>query len=103
MENQTEHQINIELSEEVADGTYSNLAIISHSHSEFILDFVQMMPGVPKGKVKSRIVMTPENAKRLMMALNENINTFEANNGILKIDNTPTMPPINFGGTMNQA
>ena len=62
--NNNQNQINIELSEEIADGIYSNLAIISHSHSEFVLDFVRLMPNVPKAKVKSRIVLTPQHAKR---------------------------------------
>ena len=64
--------LNIELSEEIAQGNYSNLAIINHSPSEFVVDFIQMMPGVPKAKVKSRIILTPQHAKRLMKALNEN-------------------------------
>ena len=68
--------LNIELSEEVAEGTYSNIAIINHSPSEFVVDFIQMMPGVPKAKVKSRIILTPQHAKRLMKALNDNISKF---------------------------
>lgn len=103
MENNQENQINIELPEEVAEGIYSNLAIITHSHSEFIVDFIQMMPGVPKGKVRSRIVMTPENTKRLMLALTDNIQKFEAMHGSMNIENGPVMPPINFGGTKNEA
>ena len=63
------NQLNIELPEEIAEGIYSNLAIISHSHSEFVLDFIRMMPNVPKAKVKSRIVLTPQHAKRLLKAL----------------------------------
>mgnify|MGYP002019005655 CR=1 FL=1 len=79
-EKKENHQgFNIELSEEVSEGTYSNLAIIQHSSSEFIFDFVRIMPGVPKGKVKSRIVMTPEHAKKLMRALNDNISKYESN------------------------
>ena len=75
-DNQQEpNQLSIELSEEVADGEYSNLAIISHSNSEFIMDFVKIMPGVPKARVKSRVVMTPQNTKRLVNALNENLST----------------------------
>ena len=72
MEEKQENNVNIELSEEVATGVYSNLAIITHSPSEFVSDFIQMMPGVPKGKVRSRVIMTPENAKRLVEALKEN-------------------------------
>lgn len=78
-------KLDIELSHEVAQGTYSNLAIISHSNSEFILDFVRIMPGVPKASVKSRIVLTPEHAKRLMLALQENIARFEQHNGRIQI------------------
>ncbi|WP_417358734.1 DUF3467 domain-containing protein, partial [Flavobacterium sp.] len=71
-------QINIELDEKTAEGIYSNLAIINHSASEFVVDFVTIMPGVPKAKVKSRIVLTPQHAKRLLKALGENIQRFEA-------------------------
>lgn len=98
-----QNQLNIELSEEVAQGTYSNLAIITHSPSEFVVDFVRIMPGVPKAPVKSRIVLTPEHAKRLMLALKENINRYESMHGPIKNteDNGqgPMMPPINFGPT----
>ena len=69
--------LNIELGEDVAEGTYSNLAIINHSPSEFIVDFIQMMPGVPKAKVKSRVILTPQHAKRLMRALTDNITKYE--------------------------
>ncbi len=105
MENKpNENQINIELPEDVAEGQYSNLAIITHSQSEFIVDFIQIMPGMPKGKVKSRVIMTPQNAKRLMLALNDNIKKFESTHGDIVIgDQGPMMPPINFGGTTNQA
>ena len=94
------NQINIELKEEVAQGTYSNLAIISHSNSEFVIDFIRVVPGLPKAQVKSRIILTPEHAKRLMNALLENINKFESNYGDIKDlnpNNTPIMP-MNFGG-----
>jgi hypothetical protein len=101
MENQ--NQINIELSEEIAEGTYSNLAIITHSNSEFVVDFIRLMPGVPKAKVKARIVLTPEHAKRLLLALSDNINKYEDMNGeITVLDNMPAMP-LNFGGTTGQA
>jgi hypothetical protein len=105
MENQIENQenqINIELSEEIAEGIYSNLAIITHSHSEFIVDFIKMMPGVPKAKVKSRIVLTPQHAKRLMKALADNIGKFEQMHGKIK-DVEQTAFPMNFGGTTAQA
>ncbi|MFN5620445.1 MAG: DUF3467 domain-containing protein, partial [Flavobacteriales bacterium] len=70
--NENNQQLNIELNEEVAQGIYSNLAIITHSPAEFVVDFIRMMPGVPKAKVQSRIILTPQHAKRLMMALKEN-------------------------------
>lgn len=91
-------QINIELDAEVAQGTYSNLAIINHSQSEFVVDFVSIMPGVPKSKVKSRIVLTPQHAKRFLKALNENVHRFEKQHGEIKDYNQPPIP-INFGPT----
>ncbi len=99
MNEQTDNQINIELPEDVAEGIYSNLAIISHSHAEFVIDFVKILPGVPKGKVKARIILTPEHAKRLLEALQENIKKYEENFGKIK-DINPNIPitPINFGG-----
>lgn len=75
--NQPTNEIQIELSEEMAQGTYANLAIISHSSSEFILDFIRIVPGAPKAQVKSRIILTPDNAKRLLFALQDNISKFE--------------------------
>ncbi|WP_270488354.1 DUF3467 domain-containing protein [Butyricimonas synergistica] len=78
-------QLDIELSHEVAQGTYANLAIISHSTSEFIVDFIRIMPGVPKADVESRIILTPEHAKRLMLALQDNIRKFEMNNGKINL------------------
>jgi hypothetical protein len=103
MEEENEHQLSIELSEEIAEGTYSNLAIITHSSSEFVIDFIRVVPGVPKAKVKSRIILTPEHAKRLVAALEENIEKFETANGIVKMQQGPTGFPMNFGGTMGQA
>ena len=79
------HPFDIELNHEVAQGTYANLAIISHSTSEFIVDFIRMMPGLPKAEVKSRIILTPEHAKRLMLALQDNIRKFEMNNGKINL------------------
>lgn len=98
-----ENQINIELSEEMAEGVYSNLAIITHSQAEFVTDFIQMMPGMPKAKVRSRVVMSPQNAKRLMHALAENIQKFEQQNGVIADNDAPSFPPINFGGPATQA
>lgn len=91
-----EGNINIELSPEIAEGTYSNLAIINHSNSEFVVDFVNIMPGLPKAKVKSRIILTPQHAKRLAQALIDNINRFEAEVGDIKEFDQPDYP-INFG------
>ncbi len=92
-----ETQINIQLSEEVAEGTYSNLAIITHSNSEFIVDFVKIMPGTPKANVKSRIILTPQHAKRLQKALAENISKFEAVHGIIKETEGFEGIPMNLG------
>jgi hypothetical protein len=103
MEEQNENQLNIELSEEIAEGIYSNLAIITHSSTEFVLDFIRVMPGVPKAKVKSRIVLTPEHAKRLLAAIQDNIEKFEAINGRIKNEQNPSGFPMNFGGTVGQA
>jgi hypothetical protein len=103
MEEQNENQLNIELSEEVAEGIYSNLAIITHSNQEFVLDFVRIMPGTPKAKVKSRIIITPEHAKRFLTALEDNIEKYEAINGRIKTSQEPSGFPMNFGGTMGQA
>ena len=98
-----ENQVNIELTDEVANGVYSNLAIITHSPSEFVTDFIQMMPGVPKGKVRSRVIMTPQNAKRLSEALQDNLKKYEQAYGTIDIKNTPPMPPMNFGTPTTQA
>lgn len=103
MENQeTENQLNIELSEEIAEGIYSNLAIITHSPTEFVIDFIRVMPGVPKAKVKSRIVLTPQHAKRLMKALADNVQRFEQMHGKIK-DSEMNALPLNFGGPTAQA
>ncbi|MDC3340946.1 MAG: DUF3467 domain-containing protein [Flavobacteriaceae bacterium] len=95
---QKPNQINIELDENIAQGIYSNLAIINHSQSEFVLDFVSVMPGVPKSKVKSRIVLTPQHAKRLLKAIADNVQRFESMHGEIKDYQQSTMP-INFGPT----
>lgn len=92
--------INIEISDEVAQGIYSNLAIITHSTSEFIIDFVRIMPGMPKAQVKTRVILTPDHAKRLLLALEDNMAKFEANMGAIKLpeggEGVPPFP-INFG------
>lgn len=105
MEEQNENQLNIELSEEIAEGIYSNLAIITHSSSEFVLDFIRVMPGTPKAKVKSRIVLTPDHAKRLLAALEDNIVKFESVNGDIVVNNGGGHGgmPFNFGGPTAQA
>ena len=95
---QKPNKINIELDENIAQGIYSNLAIINHSQSEFVLDFVSVMPGVPKSKVKSRIVLTPQHAKRLLKAIADNVQRFESMHGEIKDYQQSTMP-INFGPT----
>ena len=93
---QQQGQLDIELDEKTAEGVYSNLVIINHSSSEFVLDFVSIMPGIPKAKVKSRVVLTPQHAKRLITALAENIHRFELAHGEIK--DTEQLPiPLNFG------
>lgn len=99
---QAQNQLNIEISEEIAEGQYANLAIITHSHAEFVLDFVNVMPGTPKSKVKSRIILTPQHAKRLMKALVDNVQKFEAANGTIK-DIEDIQIPMQFGGPTAQA
>jgi hypothetical protein len=101
-EQNLEGQLNIELSEEIAEGIYSNLAIITHSNTEFVIDFIRVMPGVPKARVKSRIVLTPEHAKRLARAIEDNIEKFEAVNGRIKVMEQEGLP-MNFGGPTAQA
>ena len=95
--NENQKHIDIELSEDVADGVYSNLAIISHSNSEFVVDFIRMLPGVPKAKVKQRIILSPQHAKRLMMALGENIQKYEQSFGAIEAHEQVPSFPMNFG------
>ena len=102
-DNKNKNQINIELSEEIAEGIYSNLAIITHSHAEFIIDFVKLMPGSPKAKVKSRIILTPEHAKRLHKALTDNLRKFESMHGPIKDTKPEHTPPFTMGGPTAQA
>jgi ribonuclease BN (tRNA processing enzyme) len=101
-EQQNNNQLNIEISEEMADGNYANLAIITHSHAEFVIDFVSVMPNTPKSKVKSRIIFTPMHAKRFMKAMVENIQRYEAANGAIK-DLEQIELPMTFGGPTAQA
>ncbi|ARS37396.1 DUF3467 domain-containing protein [Pontibacter actiniarum] len=100
---QKQNQINIELTEEVAEGEYANLAMIAHSSSEFVIDFIRLMPGLPKAKVKSRIIITPEHAKRLLAALADNVKKFEASFGEIKQSQEAPSFPMNFGGTVGEA
>lgn len=102
MENNNENQMSIELTEEIAVGVYSNLAIITHSPTELVSDFVQIMPGMPKGKVRSRVIMTPQNAKRFMRALIDNVQKYEQTFGVIE-DIDQQMPPMNFGTPTTQA
>ena len=97
-----QNQIDVELPEEVAEGIYSNLAMIAHSPGEFVLDFIRLMPNVPKAKVKARIILTPEHAKRLLSALQDNILKYETSYGKIKQTEGGGFP-INFGGTIGEA
>lgn len=101
-ENIPQNQLNIEITEEVSEGNYANLAIITHSHAEFVVDFVNVMPGTPKSKVKSRIILTPFHAKRFMKAMIDNIKKFEAVNGPIQ-DMDQVEVPFTFGGPPAQA
>lgn len=98
-----QNQINIELSEEIAEGEYANLAMIAHSSSEFVIDFIRLMPGIPKAKVKARIVITPEHAKRLLAALADNIQRFESSFGTIKQTQDEPSFPMNFGNNIGEA
>ena len=102
MEQQPPAQLNIEITEEVAEGSYANLAIITHSNAEFVIDFVNVMPGTPKSKVKSRIILTPMHAKRFMKALAENVERYEQANGPIH-DLEQVEIPMHFGGPTPQA
>ena len=93
-----EQQLNISIDEATSDGVYSNLVIINHSTSEFIVDFITVMPGSPKARVKSRVILTPEHAKRFFKALGDNIKRFETTNGDIKTNENPPIP-LNFGPT----
>lgn len=94
-------QLNIEITEEIGEGSYSNLVIITHSQAEFILDFVNIMPGLPKSKVKSRVIMAPVHAKRFLEALADNVKNYEKENGQIKEANADLI--MNFGGPTAEA
>ena len=97
-----QQQLNIELSEEVAEGEYANLVMIAHSSEEFFLDFIRVVPGVPKAKVKTRVIISPSHAKRLLGALADNLKRYEAANGPISTPNHPG-PAIQFGGPSGEA
>ena len=96
-----EQQLNINLTPEIAEGVYANLAVISHSSSEFVLDFVRMLPGVKQANVKSRVILSPEHAKRLLFALEDNLSKYENQFGKIQIAGAPAKGstiPMSFGG-----
>ncbi len=104
MEKEKQGQLNIQLNEDIAEGIYSNLAVISHSPAEFVIDFIRVMPGMPKAPVKSRIILTPEHAKRLLYALQDNIAKYESVHGMIKIpEGTPQNMPLNFNPSTGMA
>ncbi len=90
-------QLNIELKEDIAEGEYANLVMIAHSPEEFILDFIRVVPGVRKARVKSRIIITPQHAKRFLRALSDNIDRYERNHGTIE-ERSSADQPIQFGG-----
>ena len=96
MEQNTTNQLNITLPEDIQEGIYSNLAIITHSDNEFVVDFISVMPNTPQARVASRIVLTPQAAKRFMRAMSENVARYEAQFGTIKEHNN--VPPNNFSG-----
>ena len=96
-------QVSIELPEELAQGLYSNLAVVNHSSTEFVVDFISMMPGMPKAKVKSRVVLTPQHTKRLLGALVDNIKKYESQFGQIKDAGKQQQVPLTFGGPKAEA
>lgn len=102
-DNKKQPNLSIELPEDVAEGTYSNLAIISHSQSEIVIDFIRLVPNVPKAKVKSRIILTPHHAKRLLRALSDNLAKYEAQHGVVDEPDGNPFPPMSFNTPKAQA
>ncbi|MBN2413562.1 DUF3467 domain-containing protein [candidate division KSB1 bacterium] len=96
-------QINIQLGEKEAEGIYSNLALISHSPAEFVFDFTRIVPGVPKTRVYARIIMTPQHAKSLLNALNDNISKYEKQFGEIKVISQPDGNIKQFGFQQDNA
>lgn len=101
--NPENNEISIELSEEMAEGTYANLAIVTHSNTEFVLDFIRVMPGVPKAKVKSRVILTPDHAKALLRVLQDNISRFEEQSKVAGAGRVDIPYPLNFGNSKGEA
>lgn len=97
-----DNQISIDLHEDIANGVYSNLAVITHSNNEFVMDFVQIMPGMPKASVRSRVIMNATNAKKLMRAMIDNIQKYEQAFGVIEEENY-NLPPMNFGTPSTEA
>lgn len=97
------NKINIEMPEELAEGTYANLTIVSHNYAEFVLDFVRMYPNLPKAKVKSRIILTPYHAKRMLQALAENVKQYELKHGKIEEPDNTIIPPMSFNSPKGQA
>ncbi len=95
-------ELNIDLSEDMAQGVFSNLALINHSPTEFVVDFIQIMPGIPKPKVRSRVILTPQHMKKLLRAMNDNVAKFEQQFGEIEEEQSPNIP-LNFGGNQGQA
>lgn len=96
----TSQELDIELDEKIAEGEYANLIIINHSTSEFVVDFVRMMPGTSKARVKSRIILSPEHAKRLLMSLQDNVTRYETVIGRINLPQPPsddTQIAMSFG------
>ena len=93
-----EQKMDLSISEEVAQGVYSNLAILSHSENEFFVDFASLSPGIPKAIVRSRVIMTPVNAKRLLRALQDNVSKYEEQFGVISETSNNQMPPFMSGG-----
>jgi len=103
VKNELSKGIDIELGEEMAEGQYANMVVIAHSTSEFVLDFVRIMPGLPKARVKSRIVLAPEHAKRLLLSLHENIARYENSIGPIPIPSSSAdeiKQAMSFPGTV---
>ena len=98
-ENKQQGQLQVELPQDVAQGEYANFAIITHSSSDFVVDFARVLPGVPKAQVKSRVILAPEHAKRLLAALQENIVRYEREFGAIKIpqQESKTIAPFPVG------